>query len=96
MLDIKQFLSRRYLRLVDNLSESFLLSQSITTDWKTQRLLELMEQITTCIIYRESSLINGRTCDGKPEQPLDVQDIPTTEEEDVLHELRFERDCCSF
>ena len=68
MPDIKQFLSRRYLRLVDNLSESFLLSQSITTDWKTQRLLELMEQITTCIIY----------------------------EEDVLHELRFERDCCSF
>lgn len=51
MPDIKQFLSRRYLRLVDNLSES------ITTDWKTQRLLELMEQITTCIIYRESSLI---------------------------------------
>ncbi len=44
MPDIKQFLSRRYLRLVDNLSESFLLSQSITTDWKTQRLLELMEQ----------------------------------------------------
>ena len=38
----------------------------------------------------------GRTCDGKPEHPLDVQDIPTTEEEDVLHELRFERDCCSF
>lgn len=34
MPDIKQFLSRRYLRLVDNLSESFLLSQSITTDWK--------------------------------------------------------------
>lgn len=30
MPDIKQFLSRRYLRLVDNLSESFLLSQSIT------------------------------------------------------------------
>ena len=59
MPDIKQFLSRRYLRLVDNLSESFLLSQSITTDWKTQRLLELMEQITTCIIYRESSLIRG-------------------------------------
>lgn len=57
MPDIKQFLSRRYLRLGDNLSESFLLSQSITTDWKTQRLLELMEQITTCIIYRESSLI---------------------------------------
>lgn len=57
MPDIKQFLSRRYLRLVDNLSESFLLSHSITTDWKTQRLLELMEQITTCIIYRESSLI---------------------------------------
>jgi hypothetical protein len=57
MPDIKQFLSRRYLRLVDNLSESFLLSQSIVTDWKTQRLLELMEQITTCIIYRESSLI---------------------------------------
>lgn len=57
MPDIKQFLSRRYLRLVDNLSESFLLSPSITTDWKTQRLLELMEQITTCIIYRESSLI---------------------------------------
>lgn len=57
MPDIKQFLSRRYLRLVDNLSESFLLSKSITTDWKTQRLLELMEQITTCIIYRESSLI---------------------------------------
>ena len=55
MPDIKQFLSRRYLRLVDNLSESFLLSQSITTDWKTQRLLELMEQITTCIIYREVS-----------------------------------------
>lgn len=27
---------------------------------------------------------------------LDVQDIPTTEEEDVLLELRFERDCCSF
>ena len=53
MPDIKQFLSRRYLRLVDNLSESFLLSQSITTDWKTQRLLELMEQITTCIIYRK-------------------------------------------
>ena len=26
MPDIKQFLSRRYLRLVDNLSESFLLS----------------------------------------------------------------------
>lgn len=47
MPDIKQFLSRRYLRLVDNLSESFLLSQSIVTDWKTQRLLELMEQITT-------------------------------------------------
>lgn len=57
MPDIKQFLSRRYLLLVDNLSESFLLSQSIVTDWKTQRLLELMEQITTCIIYRESSLI---------------------------------------
>lgn len=38
----------------------------------------------------------GRTCDGKPEHPLDVQDIPTTEEEDVLLELRFERDCCSF
>ena len=56
MPDIKQFLSRRYLRLVDNLSESCLLSQSITPDWKTQRLLELMEQITTCIIYRESSL----------------------------------------
>lgn len=57
MPDIKQFLSRRYLRLVDNLSESFLLSPSVYTDWKTQRLLELMEQITTCIIYRESSLI---------------------------------------
>lgn len=27
---------------------------------------------------------------------IDVQDIPTTEEEDVLLELRFERDCCSF
>lgn len=24
------------------------------------------------------------------------QDIPTTEEEDVLLELCFERDCCSF
>lgn len=57
MPDIKQFLSRRYLRLVDNLSESFLLSPSVYTDWKTQRLIELMEQITTCIIYRESSLI---------------------------------------
>ena len=57
MPDIRQFLSRRYLRLVDNLSESFLLSPSVYTDWKTQRLLELMEQITTCIIYRESSLI---------------------------------------
>ena len=57
MPDIKQFLSRRYLRLVDNLSESFLLSPSVYTDWKTQRLLELMEQITTCIIYRERSLI---------------------------------------
>lgn len=46
MPDIKQFLSRRYLRLVDNLSES------ITTDWKTQQLIELIEQINTCIIYR--------------------------------------------
>lgn len=52
MPDIKQFLSRRYLRLVDNLSESFLLSQSVYTDWKTQRLIELIEQINTCIIYR--------------------------------------------
>jgi hypothetical protein len=59
MPDIKQFLSRRYLRLVDNLSESFLLSQSITTDWKTQRLIELMEQINTCIIYREV-LLDGK------------------------------------
>lgn len=57
MPDIKQFLSRRYLRLVDNLSESFLLSPSVYTDWKTQRLIELIEQINTCIIYRESSLI---------------------------------------
>lgn len=57
MPDIKQFLSRRYLRLADNLSESFLLSPAVYTDWKTQRLIELMEQITTCIIYRESSLI---------------------------------------
>lgn len=46
----------------------------------------------TCILCP----LYDRTCDGKPEQPLDVQDIPTTEEEDVLHELRFERDCCSF
>lgn len=45
MPDIKQFLSRRYLRLVDNLSESFLLSPSVYTDWKTQRLIELIEQI---------------------------------------------------
>ena len=51
MPDIKQFLSRRYLRLADNLSESFLLSPPVYTDWKTQRLLELMEQINTCIIY---------------------------------------------
>lgn len=57
MPDIKQFLSRRYLRLVDNLSESFLLSPSVYTDWKTQRLIELIEQINTCIIYKESSLI---------------------------------------
>lgn len=60
MPDIKQFLSRRYLRLVDNLSESFLLSQSITTDWKTQRLLELMEQIT--LTYRTFLLRKRRTC----------------------------------
>lgn len=46
----------------------------------------------TCILCP----LYGRTCDGKPEHPLDVQDIPTTEEEDVLLELRFERDCCSF
>lgn len=52
MPDIKQFLSRRYLHLVDNLSESFLLSPSVYTDWKTQRLIELIEQINTCIIYR--------------------------------------------
>lgn len=52
MPDIRQFLSRRYLRLVDNLSESFLLSPSVYTDWKTQRLIELVEQINTCIIYR--------------------------------------------
>lgn len=31
----------------------------------------------TCILCP----LYGRTCDGKPEQPLDVQDIPTTEEE---------------
>lgn len=43
----------------------------------------------TCILCP----LYGRTCDGKPEHPLDVQDIPTTEEEDVLLELRFERDC---
>lgn len=53
MPDIKLFLSRRYLRFVNNLSESFLLSPSVYTDWKTQRLIELMEQINTCIIYRE-------------------------------------------
>lgn len=46
----------------------------------------------TCILCP----LYGRTCDGKPEHPLDVQDIPTTEEEDVLLELRFKRDCCSF
>lgn len=52
MPDIRLFLSRRYLRLADNLSESFLLSPAVYTDWKTQRLIELMEQINTCIIYR--------------------------------------------
>ena len=52
MPDIRQFLSRRYLRLADNLSESFLLSPSVYMDWKTQRLIELIEQINTCIIYR--------------------------------------------
>ena len=50
----------------------------------------------------EKVCLNAVTCilcplyGRKPEHPLDVQDIPTTEEEDVLLELRFERDCCSF
>lgn len=61
-----------------------------------QLLTFYMEKVclnaVTCILCP----LYGRTCDGKPEHPLDVQDIPTTEEEDVLHELRFERDCCSF
>lgn len=51
---------------------------------------------TTLDSFRDVAQLYGRTCDGKPEHPLDVQDIPTTEEEDVLLELRFERDCCSF
>lgn len=53
MPNIKQFLSKRYLHHVDNLSDKFLLSPCILTDWKTRRLLEIMEQITTCLIYKQ-------------------------------------------
>lgn len=42
----------------------------------------------------EKVCFNAVTCILCPY--LDVQDIPTMEEEDVLLELRFERDCCSF
>lgn len=51
MPNIKQFLSRRYMRHVDNLSDAFLQTPCTDLDWKTQRLLEVMEQVTSQLIY---------------------------------------------